>query len=90
MRTQFLARKFLAKLANPNVWPCLISADEFLHLAGQIPSNLEQEMGDLAKSARFAFQCGLAIIQIKSVIDSGNLLSALQRNADLLIFLFSL
>ena len=32
---------------------------EFLELAGQIISNLKQEMGDLSRLARFGFQCGL-------------------------------
>ena len=65
-----MARIFLAKLADPNVWPCLISADEFLHLAGQISSNLEQEIGDLAKLDRFAFQCGLALsVGLECILD---------------------
>ena len=62
MWTQIFAQKSLTKLTNPNVWSCLTSAGEFLPLAGKIPSKLEQEMEDLARLARFGFQCGLAYI----------------------------
>ena len=61
VRSGILPQKSLAKFANPNVWSCLFSAGEFLHLAGQIPSNLDQEMGDLARLAMFGFQCRLTL-----------------------------